>query len=334
MISPAEDSAAMEKRRLGSTELMITPIGLGAWAMGGGDWIFGWGPQNDEESIAAIRRAIGLGINWIDTAAVYGLGHSEEVIARALADIPRGERPLVFTKCSLVWDHEGNVSHCLKRDSIRREMEESLRRLRVETIDLYQVHWPGFPAGNESPDLEEGWRAVAELKQEGKARFIGVSNFNPAQMERAGRIAQLSSLQPPYSMLSRGIEKEVLPYCAAQGIGVIVYSPMHAGLLSGAMTRERVASLPKNDWRIRFNTAFQEPRLTRNLKIVEKIRDISTRHGRSPGEVAIAWTLRVPSVTAAIVGARRPSQVDGFVGAAEFRLSDSEVAEIEEILAD
>jgi aryl-alcohol dehydrogenase-like predicted oxidoreductase len=334
MISPAEENAAMEKRQLGNTDFMITPIGLGAWAMGGGDWIFGWGPQKDEESIAAIRRAVGLGINWIDTAAVYGLGHSEEVVARALVDIPRGERPFVFTKCSLVWDDKGNVSHSLKRDSIRREMEESLRRLRVETIDLYQVHWPGFPAGNESPDLEEGWRALAELKQEGKARFIGASNFSAAQMERAARIAHVSSLQPPYSMLSRRIENEILPYCADHDIGVIVYSPMHSGLLSGTMTRERVASLPRDDWRVKFSTAFQEPMLSRNLDIVGKIRAIGARHGRSPGEVAIAWTLRLPAVTAAIVGARRPSQVDGFVGAAGFRLSDGEVAEIEKILAD
>ena len=323
----------MEKRRLGNTDLEITPIGLGAWAMGGGDWIFGWGPQEDEESISAIRHAIDLGINWIDTAAVYGLGHSEEVVARALADIPHRERPLVFTKCSLVWDDKGNVSHCLKRDSIRREMEESLRRLRVETIDLYQVHWPGFPPGSESPDLEEGWRTLAELKQEGKARFIGVSNCNAGQMESAGRTGPVHSLQPPYSMLARGIESEVLAYCAAHTIGVIVYSPMHAGLLSGTMTRERVASMPKNDWRVNFNPEFREPRLTRNLEIVEKLRAIAARHGRSPGEVAIAWTLRLSAVTAAIVGARRPSQVDGFVGATEFRLSDIELTEIEKILA-
>ena len=323
----------MEKKRLGNTDLEITRIGLGAWAMGGGEWIFGWGPQKDDESIAAIRHAVELGINWIDTAAVYGLGHSEEVVARALADIPRRERPLVFTKCSMVWDEKGNVSHSLKRDSIRREMEASLRRLRVETIDLYQAHWPGFPAGSESPDLEEGWRTLAELKQEGKARFIGASNFNVGQLEKAGRIAAVDSLQPPYSMLARGIETEILGYCAAHDIGVIVYSPMHAGLLSGTMTHERVASLPKNDWRVKFNAEFQEPRLTRNLEVVEKLRTVGAKHGRSTGEVAIAWTLRLSAVTAAIVGARRPSQVDGFIGAAEFRLSGSDIAEIEKILA-
>lgn len=320
----------MERRQLGSTDLMITPIGLGAWAMGGGGWTFAWGPQDDGESIAAIRRAIDLGINWIDTAAVYGLGHSEEVVARALAEIPASDRPLVFTKCSLVWDDKGNISHSLEAGSVRRELESSLRRLRVETIDLYQIHWAVFP-GRPSTEggIERAGEALAELLQQGKIRHIGVSNFDVRQMERIRAVAPIVSLQPPYSMLRRGIEAEILPYCEAQGIGVIVYSPMQAGLLSGTMTRERIAAMPADDWRKKGSAAFQEPNLSRNLKLVEDLRAIGARHGRSPGEVAIAWTLRLPAVTAAIVGARRPSQVDGFIGAADFRLSEKEIEEIE-----
>ena len=323
----------MDKRRLGNTDLFITPIGLGAWAMGGGGWAFAWGPQDDGESIGAIRRALDLGINWIDTAAVYGLGHSEEVVARSLADIPQSSRPLVFTKCSLIWDEKGNISHSLEPDSIRRELESSLRRLRVDTIDLYQVHRANFP-GQPTNDsgIEAAWQMLARLQREGKIRHIGVSNFNVPQMERIHAIAPVSSLQPPYSMLRRGIESEILPYCEAQGIGVIVYSPMHAGLLSGAMTRERVAAMPTDDWRKQRNPEFQEPRLSGNLKLVEELRGIGARHGRSPGEVAIAWTLRLPAVTAAIVGARRPAQVDGFIGAADFHLSKEEIAEVEKLL--
>jgi aryl-alcohol dehydrogenase-like predicted oxidoreductase len=323
----------MEKRRLGNTDLLITPVGLGAWAMGGGGWAFAWGPQDDGESIGAIRRALDLGINWIDTAAVYGLGHSEEVVARALAEVPQSRRPFVFTKCSLIWDEKGNISHSLEPDSIRRELESSLRRLRVDTIDLYQVHWANFPG--EPPNdagIEDAWRMLARLQQEGKIRHLGVSNFNVPQMERIRAIAPVSSLQPPYSMLMRGIETEILPYCEVRGIGVIVYSPMHAGLLSGAMTRERVAAMPPDDWRKKWNPDFQEPRLSGNLKLVEGLRAIGGRHGKSPGEVAIAWTLRLRAVTAAIVGARRPAQVDGFISAADFRLSPEEIAEVESLL--
>jgi aryl-alcohol dehydrogenase-like predicted oxidoreductase len=321
----------MGKRRLGTTDLEITPIGFGAWAIGGGGWAFGWGPQDDAESIAAIKRAVDLGINWIDTAAVYGLGHSEEVVARSLADVPAARRPHVFTKCSLVWNDRRQISHCLKADSIRREVEGSLRRLKVDVIDLYQIHWPSFPPGSTAPDLEEAWTALAEIARQGKLRHIGVSNFDAQQMARLASIATVASLQPPYSMLMRGIEAEILPYCHAHEIGVIAYSPMQSGLLSGAMTRERVAALPADDWR-RNSREFQEPRLSRNLALVERLRGIGARHGRSPGEVAIAWTLRHPAVTGTIVGARRPEQVDGFAAGATFRLSTSEIAEIENAL--
>ncbi|MBN1568240.1 MAG: aldo/keto reductase [Acidobacteria bacterium] len=320
----------MQKRFLGDTGFNITSIGLGAWAMGGGGWAFAWGPQDDGESIAAIHHAIDRGINWIDTAAAYGLGHSEEIVARALAQIPSSQRPLVFTKCSLVWDDKGNISHNLQPDSLRKELESSLRRLQVETIDLYQIHWPAFagsPEAARAPGIEEAWNALAEMKKEGKVRFIGVSNFNVVQMERIRQIAPVSSLQPPYSILSRGIEPEILPYCALHNIGVIAYSPMQSGLLSGTMTRERIAALPQDDWR-RRNPDFQEPRLTRNLQLVEKLRVIGLKHGCSAAEVAIAWVLRYPAVTAAIVGARRPSQVDGFIGAGNLRLSPEEIAEI------
>ena len=325
----------MKTRRLGNTDLYITPIGLGAWAMGGGGWTYAWGPQDDGESINAIRRAIDVGINWIDTAAVYGLGHSEEVVARALADLPASGRPYVFTKCSLIWDEMGNISHCLEPQSINKELEASLRRLRVETIDLYQIHWARHSsAPKQAGGLEAAWAELARLRQSGKIRHIGVSNFGVADMSLAASVAPVSSLQPPYSMLKRGIEAEILPYCAAQGIGVIVYSPMQAGLLSGAMTRERIAAMPPDDWRKTMSPDFQEPRLTRNLQLVEKLRALGARHGKSPGEVAIAWTLRLPAVTGAIVGARRPSQVDGFIGAADFRLIGEELDEIEQSLAD
>lgn len=327
----------MEKRQLGNTDLRLTPIGLGAWAMGGGGWAFAWGPQDDRESVAAIHRALDLGLNWIDTAAVYGLGHSEEVVAKALEGIPKPARPLVFTKCSLVWDKKGNISHSLKPSSLRKELDRSLRRLRVDTIDLYQIHWPSFAgaSGAPSPDagLEEAWLTLAGLQKAGKIRYLGVSNFNVAQLERIRAVAPVSSLQPPYSMLRRAIEAEILPYCVAHNIGVIVYSPMLSGMLSGTMTRERIAAMPEDDWRGTKNPEFQEPRLSRNLKLVEQLRAMGARHGRSAGEVAIAWTLRMPAVTAAIVGARRPSQVEGFIGAAHFRLSGDEIEEIERALS-
>ncbi len=312
----------MEKRQFGTTDMEITPIGFGAWAIGG-PWRNGWGPQDDDDSIATIHRAIEQGINWIDTAAIYGRGHSEEVVARALEGV--SDRPYVFTKCSRVWDAQGNPSSNLKRDSIRKECEDSLRRLRVEVIDLYQVHWP-----RPEEDLEEGWSAVAELQQEGKVHNIGVSNFNVSQLQRAQSIAPVATLQPPYSLVKPDAEQEILPYCLEQNIGVIVYSPMQSGLLSGKMTRERAAAFPDDDHRSR-NPEFQEPKLSRNLELAELLGKIGARYGRSAGEVAIAWTLHNPAVTGAIVGARRPDQVDGVVGAAEFRLSDDEIAEIETV---
>jgi aryl-alcohol dehydrogenase-like predicted oxidoreductase len=307
-------------KKLGNSDLEITPIGIGAWAMGGGGWKFAWGPQDDSESIGAIHAALDYGVNWIDTAAVYGLGHSEEVVARALAG--RAKRPYVFTKCERTWDAQGDIFPVLKADSVRRECEASLRRLKVDVIDLYQIHWP-----EPDQDVEEGWGALARLREEGKVRWIGVSNFSAAQMERCAKIAPLTSSQPPYSAVSPEAEAEILPHCRKHGIGVIVYSPMKSGLLSGKMTRERVAGLPEDDFRKRA-PAFQEPALSRNLNLAEKMKAIGARHGRSAGEVAIAWTLRHPAVTAAIVGMRSVEQVKGVIGAMEFRLSDAEVAEI------
>jgi aryl-alcohol dehydrogenase-like predicted oxidoreductase len=313
----------LEKRTLGKTGMEITAIGFGSWAIGGSGWAAAWGPQDDDEAVGAIRRAVELGMNWIDTAAVYGLGHSEELVARALKGIPESERPYVFTKCSLVWDEEANVHNILEKDSVKRECEESLGRLQADVIDLYQIHWP-----RPDEDIEEGWEALAELKEEGKVRHIGVSNFDVSQMERIQGIAPVETLQPPYNMLNRGVEEEILPYCAEQDIGVIVYSPMRSGLLTGKMTRERIQNLPSDDWR-RNSSDFQEPRLSRNLELVDLLEEIGEAHGRSQGEVAIAWTLRRPAVTAAIVGGRRPDQVDGIIGAAEFRLSEDELDRIQ-----
>jgi len=304
--------------------MRLTPIGIGAWAMGGGGWAFAWGPQDDDESVAAIHAALDRGVNWIDTAAVYGLGHSEEVVARALKG--RSNKPLVFTKCERVWNERREIGKSLKADSIRREVEGSLRRLQLDVIDLYQIHWP-----EPDEDIEEGWTAMAQLQREGKVRWIGVSNFNADQLRRVQAIAPITSLQPPYSMLAREIEGAVLPYTQANGIGVIVYSPMKSGLLSGAMTRARIAAMPDDDWR-RRTPQFQEPRLTRNLELAEVLRAIGQRHGRTPGEVAIAWTLRHPAVTAAIVGMRSARQVEGVIGAADFRLAADEVQEIEAFL--
>ena len=313
----------MQKVRFGKTDLEITPVGFGAWAIGGGGWAAAWGPQDDEEAVGAIRRALELGINWVDTAAVYGLGHSEELVARALKGVPDADRPYVFTKCSLVWDEGGDISNVLRRDSVKRECEQSLRRLQTDVIDLYQIHWP-----RPDEDIEEGWSALAELKEEGKVRHIGVSNFDVSQMERANEFSPVETLQPPYNMLNRGVDEEILPYCGENDIGVIVYSPMRSGLLTGKMTAERVQNMPSDDWR-RNADDFQEPRFSRNLELVERLTEIGERRGKSPAEVAIAWTLRHPAVTAAIVGGRRPDQVDGIIGAAEFRLSEDEIEEIE-----
>ena len=319
----------MQTRKLGNSDLYITPVGYGAWAVGGSGWQFAWGSQDDNDSVAAIHRALELGVNWIDTAAVYGLGHSEEVVARALKSW-LGPRPYVFTKCGLRWDAQGNVQKVLTSSSIRREIEDSLRRLSVEVIDLYQIHWPPDP---DSPALEEGWSTLADLKREGKVRWIGVSNFNVQQLRRAQAIAPVTSLQPPYSLVHREIEADILPYCLREGIGVIVYSPMASGLLTGAMTRERAAKLPKNDWR-RGHPDFTEPDLSRNLALVDRLREIAQRHKRSIGEAAIAWTLHNPAVTGAIVGARNARQAEGVMRAGDFRLSDAEVNEIETFSAE
>jgi aryl-alcohol dehydrogenase-like predicted oxidoreductase len=310
----------MKPRQLGNSDLLITPIGFGAWAIGGSGWEFGWGDQDDKTSVAAIHRALELGVNWIDTAAVYGMGHSEEVVATALRTWP-GPRPYVFTKCGLRWDEQGYVRRDLTANSIRRECEDSLRRLNVDVIDLYQLHWP-------TEDLEEGWGAMAQLQKEGKVRWIGISNFNLEEMRRAQAIAPVTSLQPPYSLVRREVEQQVLPYCRSNGIGVIVYSPMASGLLTGAMTRERAANLPTSDWRSR-DVEFQEPRLSKNLALVERLREVGECHQRPPGQIAIAWTLQNPAVTGAIVGARSAKQVEGNVGAAELRLRDEEITAIE-----
>ena len=311
----------MERRRLGNSDLHITPIGIGAWAIGGAGWQGSMGPQNDADSIPAIHAALAHGINWIDTAALYGLGHSEKMIGQALQGYH--PRPHVFTKCERVWDDNGRIGASLKAASIRRECEASLRRLRSDFIDLYQIHWP-----EPDEDIEEGWAELAKLKIEGKVRYIGVSNFSVAQMKRAQAIAPITSLQPPYAVVRREIEAEILPFCAAENIGVIVYSPMYAGLLTGSMTKERVANFLPEDWR-KSLPGFQEPQLSRNLRLVELLRNIGQRHGRTPGEVAIAWTLNHPVVTGAIVGFRNPEQVAGIVGAGEFRLQQAEVEEIQ-----
>jgi aryl-alcohol dehydrogenase-like predicted oxidoreductase len=311
----------MQKKRLGNSDMELTPIGIGAWAMGGSGWAFAWGPQDDDESIAAIHAALDRGVNWIDTAAVYGLGHSEEVVARALEG--RSNRPYVFTKCERNWNEKREIYKSLKADSVRRECENSLRRLKVDVIDLYQIHWP-----EPDEDIEEGWTELARLQEQGKVRWIGVSNFNAKQLERIRPIAPITSLQPPYSAVSPEIEAETLPYCAQHGIGVIAYSPMKNGMLSGKMTAERAANLPQDDFR-RRNPAFQEPQLSRNLELAALMKSIGARHGRTAGEAAIAWVLRNPAVTAAIVGMRSAEQVDGVIGAMEFRLTPAEIAEID-----
>ena len=312
----------MKTKQLGNSDIFITPVGFGSWAIGGAGWEFAWGKQNDDESIAAIHRALELGVNWIDTAAVYGIGHSEEVVERALATWS-GKPPYVFTKCGLRWDKQGQTRRDLTAASIRRECEDSLRRLKVDTIDLYQIHWPA----DKNSEIEEGWTTMAELQRAGMVRWIGVSNFSVKQMELARKIAPITSLQPPYSLIHPAVEEEILPYCHQQGIGVIVYSPMASGLLTGAMTRERIAAMPTDDWR-KHDPDFNEPRLTANLDLVERLRDIGERRNCSVGAVAIAWTLRQPAVTAAIVGARKPEQVNDVVAAAGVQLTDGDLRDI------
>ena len=311
-------------RQLGNSDLHITPIGYGAWAIGGGNWEFAWGAQDDDESVKTIERAIDSGINWIDTAAIYGLGHSEEVVAKALRNIHT--RPYVFTKCSMRWLPDRKIYRSLKGGSLQEEVEASLRRLCIDVIDLYQIHWP-----NPEDEIEEGWEMLAKIQQQGKVRHIGVSNFNVEQMKRVQAIAPITSLQPPYSLLNRNVEPEILPFCQQHNIGVINYSPMVSGLLTGKMTAERIQQMPQDDWR-RRSPNFNEPKLSRNLKLVEILREIGESHGVEPGVVAIAWTLRNPAITAAIVGARRPDQVDGVLPAATLRLSDEEAERLESFL--
>ncbi len=309
----------MRRKRLGRTDLSLSVLGLGTWAFGGPDWPYGWGPQNESHSMATIHRAIALGINWIDTAPVYGLGYAEEVLSRALADLSPSERPLIATKCGLVWKGT-RIQQKLGAKSIRREAEDSLRRLRVEAIDLYQIHWPN------DATIVEAWRTLVDLRAEGKVRHIGVSNFDAAQLERLSPISPVESLQPPYSLVRRQVEDEILPYCVDRGIGVMVYSPLESGLLGGRMSRERIESLPDSDWRKRRGEEFREPRLTRNLAIAERLRQVAARKGVSPAALAVAWTLRHPAVTGAIVGARTPAQIDELVKAADMDLSRDDFA--------
>lgn len=319
----------MTLRTLGQSDLKITPIGIGAWAIGGGKWEFAWGPQDDEQSIAGIRAGLDSGMNWIDTAAVYRLGHSETIVGRAIMGLRA--RPYIFTKCSLVWDKSRNISHNLQAASIRREAEASLKRLGVDAIDLYQIHWPAWAGNPESASpgsVEEAVGALAKLQAEGKIRHIGVSYFNAQQMQRALSVAPIASLQPPYSLLATEIEVSILPFALDHQIGVIVYSPMASGLLSGSMTRERIAGLPEDDWR-KHSPNFREPLLSRNLRLVETLRAIGKRHNVTPGEVAIAWTLRNPAVTGAIIGVRSAQQASGIAGAAGLKLSPNDILEIE-----
>jgi aryl-alcohol dehydrogenase-like predicted oxidoreductase len=317
-------TTTLTTKTLGNSDLAITAIGFGAWAIGGGDWQFSWGHQEDTDSVEAIQRALELGINWIDTAAIYGLGHSEEVVAKALDSSTH--KPYIFTKCSMRWDEKRNIYRSLKAGSVREELENSLKRLKVEAIDLYQIHWP-----DPADEIEEGWGAMAELQKQGKIRWLGVSNFNVEQMKRAQAIAPITSLQPPFSLLNRKAEEEILPFCQQNNIGVINYSPMSSGMLTGKMTAERIQNMPQDDWR-RKSPNFNEPKLSRNLKLVELLREIGDAHQVEPGVVAVAWTLRNPAVTAAIVGARNARQVEGTIKAADFRLSTEEGNRIDQFV--
>jgi aryl-alcohol dehydrogenase-like predicted oxidoreductase len=305
----------MELKRLGNSDLLITPVGIGAWAIGGAGWAFSWSNQDDSQSIAAIHAALDAGVNWIDTAAVYGLGHSEEVVAKALKSFS-GPKPYVFTKCERNWDENRQIVKCLKGASIRQECENSLRRLQVDTIDLYQIHWP-----EPEEDIEEGWSTLADLQKEGKVRWIGVSNFNVQQMQRICSIAPITSLQPPYSLIRRDVETEILPYAKSNQIGVIAYSPMGSGLLTGTMTRQRVENLPQDDWRTR-SVHFQEPLLTRNLSIAQNLAAAAKENGISACHLAILWVLNNPAVTGAIVGVRNAQQANELAKALELNPLD------------
>jgi aryl-alcohol dehydrogenase-like predicted oxidoreductase len=315
----------MNLKKLGNSDLAITPIGFGAWAIGGNGWEFGWGAQDDADSVAAIHRALELGVNWIDTAAIYGFGHSEKVVAKALKSW-KGQRPYVFTKCGMVAREDGSVDYCIKPDYIIAECEASLKRLETDVIDLYQIHWPSDDIG----EIEAAWQAMNKLRQDGKVRWVGVSNFSVQELQEAQKVAPVTSLQPPYSLINREVEHQILPYCLQQSIGTIVYSPMGSGLLTGAMTRERIEKLPDDDWRAK-KPPFQEPQLTRNLAIAATLKQIGERRNLSAGQIAIAWTLHNVAVSGAIVGARNPGQVDGVMSVMDLSLSKDEVFEIESI---
>ena len=314
----------MRTKRLGNTDLDLTTVGLGTFAIGGPDWDAGWGPQDDHDSITAIQKALDVGINWIDTAPVYGLGKAEEIVREALKDVK--EKPIIATKLGLVWDETHNISGKLKRDSVRKEVDASLHRLGTDVIDLYQIHWP-----NPDEDLEEAWTEMAALVEEGKVRYIGVSNCSVEQMERLQSILPVASLQPPYSMIIRDIEKDILPYCGKKNIGVIPYSPMQRGLLTGKYTKESIQKLDRKDHRL-GEPYFQEPEFSVNLKLVDRLKPIAERNGKSLAQLAIAWVLRRPEVTAAIVGARRPSQVEETVIAGNWILSNDDISEIDKLL--
>lgn len=312
----------MNFKTLGNSDMQLSPIGFGAWAIGGNGWSFGWGAQDDNDSVDAIVRALDLGVNWIDTAAVYGLGHSEEVVAKALKISTH--KPWVFTKSTMVWDEQGNITNSMKQ--IKRECEDSLRRLKLDVIDLYQIHWP-----KPDEEVEEGWEAMAELQREGKVRWIGVSNFSVDQIKRAQKIAPVTSNQPPYSMLRRDVEKEILPFCLENNIGVINYAPMLSGMLTGKMSKERVAQMPDDDFRKR-GAAYQEPQLSKNLAVADKLKEIGAKHGVTAGVIAIAWTLKNPAITAAIVGGRNSKQVEETSAALDFVLSDDDFQQINDFL--
>jgi aryl-alcohol dehydrogenase-like predicted oxidoreductase len=317
---------ALPLRPLGTSGLEITAVGFGAWAVGGGGWAFGWGPQEDEASLAAMRRALEHGVNWIDTAAVYGLGHSEEVVGRLLRGLPAAERPLVFTKCGMVWndrDRMAELRRTLRPDSIRAECEASLRRLGVERIDLYQFHWPD----DTGPAVEDSWAVMGELVAAGKVRAAGVCNFDAALLARCEAVGHVDSLQPPFSLVRRGVAAAEIPWCATHGAGVIAYSPMQSGLLTDGFDAERVAALAPDDWRAR-SPNFRPPALQRNLALRDALRPVAARHGATVSAVAVAWVLAWPGVSGAIVGARSPAQVDGWIGAAGLELTAADLEEI------
>jgi aryl-alcohol dehydrogenase-like predicted oxidoreductase len=315
----------MQTRQLGYSDLKLTTVGFGTWAIGG-PWQYGWGPQDDSQATFAILRALQLGVNWIDTAPVYGLGHSEELVGRTLKQT--SHKPFIATKCSLLWNKKGEKVSCLKAESIRKECHASLKRLGVEVIDLYQMHWP-----EPDEDIEQGWEEMARLADEGKVRYIGVSNFNVEQIERVKKIYPVASLQPPYSMIHREAEEQLLGYCAENNIGVVTYSPIGRGLLTGKFSQQRLAALPLDDHR-RRNADFQEPQFTATLELVDKLRPIAERNGRTLAQLAISWILRRNEVTSAIVGARRPDQIEETAPASDWCLGDEDIEEIEQLLAE